>query len=354
MELGSVVKDVPVHVSLDVASRDLRKLFAHAKILIAGGTAEIKRVCFRRVRRVVVKFLVVAASFFFFFGCVVGVALGGINIAMTPGNIPGCGGDVFERSVGIIVHIIDTEVVVVVVVFIVLLAGFEYDEESIYFFDNLWMTGSNVGNKDHFVKMRKELFNRWINFAKTGNPRYSSRLDKEWKKYTTWEPFPKGQVGRATNDDEMPSYLYMPAEPGDNLVGQKKSRMIPLDELMTQRTQKKHKKSGLDMCSWVLLEENDNDGKFVDVLLDFNANTAFDYYVTILATMNPTINYVPDQEYIADLPPTLSPTTIVHFVDQALARSSSPPSLLALQSASILGITGIAIATAAATVMLAM
>mmetsp|Transcript_15999 Transcript_15999/g.36895 ORF Transcript_15999/g.36895 Transcript_15999/m.36895 type:complete len:1038 (-) Transcript_15999:421-3534(-) len=220
------------------------------------------------------------------------------------------------------------------------LAGFEYDEESIYFFDNLWMSGSNMGGEHEFVKMRKELFNRWINFAKTGNPKYSARSDVESKKYTVWEPFPKGEVGRDPNDDQMPSYLYMPAEPGDNMVGQRKSRMIPLDELVTQRTQKKSQTSGLDMCSWVLLEESDNDGQFVEVLLDFNANTAFDYYVTILATMNPTIDYVPDREYLAELPPTLAPTTIQHFVDQV---SSSPP---LMQSTSVLG------AIAKATVMI--
>jgi len=203
--------------------------------------------------------------------------------------------------------------------------GLDYDEESIYFFDNLHMGGSNFatagGASTEFVRMRKELFNRWINFAKTGNPKYSSRNNMESKRYATWEPFPKGEVGRDTTDDPMPSYLYMPAERNDGKA-QERSRLIPMNELMTHRTQKKYKKSGTDICSWVLDQDNDNDGLFVDVLLDFNDNTAFDYYVTVLATMNPTINYVADREYLAELPPTLSPTTIQQFID---GLSSSPP-----------------------------
>jgi len=73
-------------------------------------------------------------------------------------------------------------------------------------------------------------------------------------------------------------------------------------------------------------EDNDPDGDFVDVLLDFNANTAFEYYVTILATMNPTINYVPDREYLAELPPTIAPTTLQQFIDTSIEKSSSPQS----------------------------
>lgn len=203
---------------------------------------------------------------------------------------------------------------------------FEYDEESLYFFDNVFMTGNNLGGE--FVRMRKELFNRWINFAKTGEPKYSGRSNVESKKYELWLPFPKAEdsVGLSSSDDNLPSYLYMPAEPRGRLQerkGQERSRMIPFNQLVTKRTQTKYKSSGMDICSWVLDEANDNDGVFVDVLLDFNANTAFDYYVTVLATMNPTINYVPEREYIAKMPPTLSPTTVQYFVDQSIEKHSS-------------------------------
>lgn len=190
------------------------------------------------------------------------------------------------------------------------------------------MDGSNFNGKSKFVLMRKELFNRWINFAKTGIPRYSGRTDRESNKYATWEAFPKGKVGSDTNDDIVPSYLYMPAELNGG-KGQRRSKMISLDELVSNHALTKSRASGTDICTWVLEEENDDDGAFVEVLLDFNANTAFDYYVTILATMNPTINYVPDREYLAELPPTLSPTTLSYFVDQSILKSAAvPPPLL--------------------------
>merc|ERR1740139_1920111 len=76
--------------------------------------------------------------------------------------------------------------------------------------------------------------------------------------------------------------------------------------------------SNSDICSWVLDEANDYDEDYVDVLLDFNTNTAFEYYVTILATLHPTINYVPDREYIAKLPPTMAPTSVQDFIEQSL------------------------------------
>merc|ERR1712070_190317 len=89
--------------------------------------------------------------------------------------------------------------------------------------------------------------------------------------------------------------------------GHRKTAMIGLDDLLSHRTLWKypHNPSNTDVCSWVLDEENDHDADYVDVLLDFNANTAFEYYVTILATLNPTINYVPDREYVVKMPPTM-------------------------------------------------
>jgi len=202
-------------------------------------------------------------------------------------------------------------------------SSFDYDQESLYFFDNIYMGSFESAGKD-VIDIRKEIFHRWINFAKTGDPKISTRNEAASKKHTTWEPFPKDDIGKDTNDDVMPSYLYLASDPQKQLGG-KRSTMVRLDELMTERSLRKARNSGDDLCSWVMDEENDRDDDFVEVLLDFNANTAFEYYVTILATMNPTINYVADREYLADMPPTLAPTTIQHFVDKSIEMSASPP-----------------------------
>jgi hypothetical protein len=199
---------------------------------------------------------------------------------------------------------------------------FDYDIESLYFFDNIYI--GNTKGEDEIIT---ELFNRWINFAKTGVPKVSSRSEVESKKYTIWDPFPKDKIGRDPNDEYyMPSYLYISAD-SEGIMGKKRSTMVRLDDLVSHRTQQKYPYyKNSDICSWVMDEENDPDGGFVEVLLDFNANTAFEYYVTILATMNPTINYVPDREYLAKLPPTIAPTTIRQFIDTSMENSSSPQS----------------------------
>jgi len=108
-----------------------------------------------------------------------------------------------------------------------------------------------------------------------------------------------------------------------------RSVMLPLDQMLSHRTTRKYgdreDDENIDICSWVLSDEQDNDSEFVEVLLDFSANTAFEYYVTILATLNPTINYVPDRQYIVNMPPTIAPTTVQDFIDNTVAISSSPP-----------------------------
>ena len=215
---------------------------------------------------------------------------------------------------------------------------FEYDIETLYFFDNFHL-GNNRGWRMEEVKIQKELFNRWINFVKTGVPMVTKRTAAKTNRYVKWDPFPKGKVGLDTNrfstnrDSYTPSYLYMSAgRTGERKKKRKKSRMVSLEELMSHRTLWKYPNNAgnSDICSWVLDEANDYDEDYVDVLLDFNTNTAFEYYVTILATLNPTINYVPDREYIAKLPPTMAPTSVQDFISQSLELelSSSPPSLL--------------------------
>jgi len=207
---------------------------------------------------------------------------------------------------------------------------YDYDIETLYFFDNLYI--GDIMGKDE-VKVRREVFHRWINFAKTGSPQVLSRTDRESRKFERWDPIPKNKIGQDTNAhlkyDELywPYFLYMSADP-DGEIGQRKSRMARLDELVSHRTNRlfPHKyEDNNDICTWVLDEENDYDEDFVEVLLDFNANTAFEYYVTILATLNPTINYVPDREYIAKMPPTLAPTSIMEFVENSIEMSAAPP-----------------------------
>ncbi len=215
-------------------------------------------------------------------------------------------------------------------------SGFYYDLETIYFFDNYWY-GNNVGWRKKEVKIRKELFNRWINFAKTGVPVVTKRSAAKARRYATWNAFPKGEIGLDTNrlitntDSYTPSYLYMSAgREGEKGFKLKKSRMVTLEDLISHRTHWKYDETkNDDICSWVLDEENDYDGDFVDVLLDFNANMAFDYYVTIPATLNPTINYVPDRIYEVKMPPTMAPTSLDNFVEQSLEleMSSSPPTI---------------------------
>mmetsp|Transcript_5992 Transcript_5992/g.17045 ORF Transcript_5992/g.17045 Transcript_5992/m.17045 type:complete len:354 (-) Transcript_5992:1685-2746(-) len=98
-QFGSVVKDVPVHVSLDVASRNFCILFADTKILIARSSAEIE--C---VDIFVLVFLACLATFCF-------TTVGGIA---TRGNVFF---DVFI-NIGIIVNIIDTDVAIVIIIII--------------------------------------------------------------------------------------------------------------------------------------------------------------------------------------------------------------------------------------------
>ena len=202
------------------------------------------------------------------------------------------------------------------------IVDFDYDIESMYFFDNAYIK-YNEGES----KIRTELFNRWINFAKTGVPKVSARSEKESKKFSVWDPFQKDEIGRDPNDEYyMPSYLYISTD-SEGGTKTKRSTMVRLDDLMSHRTQQKYPyNKNSDICAWVMDEDNDPDGDFVEVLLDFNANTAFEYYVTILATMNPTINYVPDREYLAKLPPTIAPTTIRQFIDTSIENSSSAQS----------------------------
>ena len=228
-----------------------------------------------------------------------------------------------------------------------------YDIESLYFFDN-FQIGNNFGWRRDEVKMQKELFNRWINFAKTGVPVVTKRSAAKAARYVEWEPFPNGTIGLETNrfktdlDTYTPKYLYMSA----GRVGKrkrKKSRMVALEDLFSHRTLWKYPSdpSNSDICSWVLDEENDQDDDFVEVLLDFKANTAFEYYVTILATLNPTIAYVPDREYVAKLPPTMAPTSLADFVEQSmeLEMSSSPlpPKMMTSGSVIITGFLATAI-----------
>ena len=230
-----------------------------------------------------------------------------------------------------------------------------YDLESLYFFDN-FQIGNNFGWRKAEVKMQKELFNRWINFAKTGIPVVTKRTAAKAARYVSWDPFPKGEIGLDTNrlktnrDSYTPQYLYMSA----GRVGKrkpKKSRMITLEELFSHRTLWKYPKDpgSTDICSWVLDEENDYDEDFVEVLLDFNANTAFEYYVTILATLNPTINYVPDREYTVKMPPTMAPTSLADFVEKSmeLEMSSSPPSTMTTGSMLFMLLIGTATMTIA-------
>ncbi len=235
-------------------------------------------------------------------------------------------------------------------------SGFYYDLETLYFFDNYYF-GNNFGWRREEVKIRKELFNRWINFAKTGAPVVTKRSAAKARRYATWDPFPKGETGLDTNrlvtniDSYTPRYLYMSAgfNLGEKGFKLKQSRMIELEDVISHRTIWKYpdkNKKDNDICSWVLDEENDYDGDFVEVLLDFNANTAFEYYVTIPATLNPTINYVPDREYRVKMPPTMAPTSLQNFVEQSLELevSSSPPPLVEMTpvSTSITFLFGIA------------
>jgi len=198
---------------------------------------------------------------------------------------------------------------------------YNYDIESMYFFDNIWF---GMYGKDR-LEVRKEIFNRWINFAKTGVPKVTSRSAVESRKHVQWIPFPRDQISRNTNEEHVPSYLYMTTDFSWDAV-HRRSTMVPFESLLSHRTRQKYPyNSGTDLCTWVMEEENDFDNDFVEILLDYDANTAFEYYVTILATLNPTINYVPEQNYTADLPPTMAPSSIQQFID-GLERSSSSPS----------------------------
>jgi len=185
---------------------------------------------------------------------------------------------------------------------------FNYDIESMYFFDNVWF---GEFGKDR-IKIRREIFNRWINFAKTGIPIVTLRDNVESRKYTRWIPYEK----------EIPWFLYMTTDPTWD-VARERSSMLPFNQLLSDRTRRTYSSaSGTDVCTWVLEEENDNDNEFVEVLLDEEANTAFNYYVTILATLHPTINYVPEREYKVEMPPTNAPTTIQQFIDASSSTLS--------------------------------
>jgi hypothetical protein len=137
-----------------------------------------------------------------------------------------------------------------------------------------------------------------------------------------------------------PSYMYITnngrrdKEKGSaNKKTASESRMVTLNELITSsmlssssssntnpnnnNNNNNSNSSDQETCN-ILLEEED-----IDILLDPNANTAFEYYITVAVTLNPTIAYYQEREYeIIDLPPTFAPTTTTTTKEEEKEKSS--------------------------------